>query len=407
MTEITLQEVFAQKHNPYPAYAQLREQGALTRWNWMGMDMWLATTYEDTFAILKDPRLTIDMQKLLPPAHEQSPRAGSTARYMPLAGMRHLLNTDPPDHSRLRTLVSKAFTPRMIEQLRPRVQQIADDLLDAVQEQGEMDLVADFAFPLPIIVISEMLGIPSEHRQQFRTWTQTIVQSQGAALSPEKQAAGLAAEEAFINYVKALIVEKQKHPDNSLTSDLVCIEEQGDKLSESELISMIFLLLTAGHETTVNLLGNGTLALLEHTDQLELLRSDPGLLASAVEELLRYTTPVSLTAPRWALEDITLHGQVIRRGEMVRCVLMGANTDPQQFADPEVLNILRRENQQLAFGKGIHFCLGAPLARLEGQIAFGTLLRRMPHLRLATSPEQITYRDAGSLRALASLPVRF
>ncbi|EFH83696.1 cytochrome P450 family protein [Ktedonobacter racemifer] len=407
MTEITLQEVFAQKHNPYPAYARLREQGPLARWNWMGQDMWLATTYEDIIALLKDPRLTIDMQKLLSPGHEQSPGGGYSARYVPLAGMRHLLNTDLPDHSRLRTLVSKAFTPRMIEQLRPRIQQIADDLLDAVQEQGEMDLVADFAFPLPINVISEMLGVPSEDRQQFRTWTQTIVQSQGAALSSEKQDAGRAAEAEFINYVKALIATKRKHPDNSLTSDLVRVEEQGDKLSENELISMIFLLLTAGHETTVNLLGNGTLALLEHTDQLELLRADPSLLPSAIEELLRYTTPVSLTAPRWALEDIVLHGQVIRRGEMVRCALLGANTDPQEFADPEVLNILRQENQHLAFSKGIHFCLGAPLARLEGQIAIGTLLRRLPHLRLAVSPEQIAYKDAGSLRALAALPVTF
>lgn len=407
MTEITLQEVFAQKHNPYPAYARLREQGPLARWNWMGLDIWLATTYEDIIALLKEPRLTIDVQKLLPPGHEQSPGGGSAARYVPLAGMRHLLNTDLPDHSRLRTLVSKAFTPRMIEQLRPRIQQIADDLLDAVQEQGEMDLVADFAFPLPIIVISEMLGVPSEDRQQFRTWTQTIVQSQGAALSSEKQAAGRAAEAEFINYVKALIAEKQKHSDNSLTSELVRVEEQGDKLSENELVSMIFLLLTAGHETTVNLLGNGTLALLEHTDQLELLRSDPGLLPSAIEELLRYTTPVSLTAPRWALEDIVLHGQVIRRGEMVRCALLAANTDPQEFADPEVLNILRQENQHLAFSKGIHFCLGAPLARLEGQVALGTLLRRLPHLRLAVSPEQIAYKDAGSLRVLAALPVTF
>ncbi|GHO62463.1 polyketide biosynthesis cytochrome P450 PksS [Ktedonobacter sp. SOSP1-52] len=407
MTEITLQDVFAQKHNPYPAYARLREQGPLARWNWMGQDMWLATTYEDIIVLLKDPRLTIDMQKLLPPGHEQSPGGGSAERYVPLAGMRHLLNTDLPDHSRLRTLVSKAFTPRMIEQLRPRIQQIADDLLDAVQEQGEMDLVANFAFPLPIIVISEMLGVPSEDRQQFRTWTQTIVQSQGAALSSEKQAAGRAAEAEFINYVKTLIATKRKHPDNSLTSDLVRVEEQGDKLSENELISMIFLLLTAGHETTVNLLGNGTLALLEHTDQLELLRSDPGLLPSAIEELLRYTTPVSLTAPRWALEDIVLHDQVIRRGEMVRCALLGANTDPQEFADPEALNILRQENQHLAFSKGIHFCLGAPLARLEGQVALGTLLRRLPNLRLAVSPEQVAYKDAGSLRAIAALPVKF
>ena len=360
---------------------------------------WIVTRYADVRTVLTDPRMAKDVHRW--PGGGRSRPSEATGVYA------HMLHADPPDHTRLRHLVSKAFTPRMIEQLRPRIQQIADELLNAVQEQGEMDLVADFAFPLPIIVISEMLGIPSEHRQQFRTWTQTIVQSQSATLSPEKQAQGLAAEEEFINYVKALIANKQKHPDNSLTSDLVRVEEQGDKLSENELISMIFLLLTAGHETTGHLLGNGTLALLEHMDQLELLRADPGLLPSAVEELLRYTAPVSLTAPRWALEDVVLHGQVIRRGEMVRCALLAANTDPQQFADPEVLNILRQENQHLAFSKGIHFCLGAPLARLEGQIAIGTLLRRLPNLRLAVPPEQIAYKDAGSLRVLAALPVRF
>lgn len=188
---------------------------------------------------------------------------------------------------------------------------------------------------------------------------------------------------------------------------LVQVEEKGDVFSENELISMIFLLITAGHETTVNLIGNGMLALLEHPEQMHLLRANPTLLSSAVEELLRYTSPVTLSAPRWAGDDITLHGQVIHKGEMVRCALLAANIDSQQFSDPETLNILRQENQHLAFGKGVHFCLGAPLARLEGLITIGTLLRRLPHLHLACNPEQLSWKEGGSIRNLVALPVTF
>lgn len=367
--------------------------------------MWLATNYDDVIAILKDTRFTLDRQKIESSEERQSATSESAPRYVPLIGMRHLLNTDPPDHTRLRSLVSKAFTPRMIEQLRPRIQQITDELLDAVQSQGRMDLIADFAYPLPITVISEMLGVPPKDRKPFRAWTQAIVQGQSTV--QEREAAGMAAEEAFITYIKTLLAEKRAHPDNDLTSGLVRAEENGDTLSENELISMIFLLITAGHETTVNLIANGTLALLEHPEQMNQLRADPTLLPSAIEELLRYTAPVSLSAVRWASEDIAVHDKVIRKGEMVRCALLGANTDPQQFPDPAVLDILRRENQHVAFGKGVHYCLGAPLARLEGQIAIGTLLRRLPHLRLAQDPEQLAWKEAGSLRVLVALPVAF
>jgi cytochrome P450 PksS len=404
MAQITLNDLFSHKHNPYPFYAQLREQAPLARFSWGGGEMWLVTAYDEVVAILKDPRFTLDIQKTKQPVNKQQTTSESESRYMPLAWSRHLLNTDAPDHTRLRTLVSKAFTPRIIEQLRPRIQQIMDELLDAVLKQGEMDLMADIAVPLPITVISELLGIPVADRQPFRAWTQTIVQSQGAASGSE---AGRAAEEAFITYIKTLIAQKRAHPEDDLTSGLVQAEEKGDVLSENDLISMIFLLITAGHETTVNLIGNGMLALLEHPDQMNLLRNDLTLLPAAIEELLRYTSPVTLTAPRWACEDITLHGQVIHKGEMVRCALLAANTDPQQFPDPAVLDILRQEKQHLAFGKGIHFCLGAPLARLEGQIAIGTLLQRLPHLRLACDPEQLSWKEGGSLRNLVALPVTF
>jgi cytochrome P450 len=404
MTQITLNDVIAHKHNPYPYYARLREQEPLTQFAWRGMDMWMATTYDDTMAILKDPRFVLDRPQVEPVVGEPSARGESTPRYMPLAGSRHLLNTDPPDHTRLRALVSKAFTPRMIEQLRPRIQQITDELLNAVQDSGQMDLIADFAFPLPIIVISEMLGIPATDRQQFRAWTQAIIQG----MEPGYETAAMAAEDAFIHYIKTLIADKRAHPDNCLTSGLAQANEQGDSLNENELVSMIFFLITAGHETTVNLIGNGMLALLEYPEQMDLLRADlTALLPAAVEELLRYTAPVSLSSPRWASEDISMHDKVIRKGEMVRCALLAANTDPQQFADPEMLNILRQEKQHLAFSKGIHFCLGAPLARLEGQIAIGTLLRRLPHLQQAHDPAQLAWKEAGLLRNLVALPVTF
>ena len=280
MAQITLSDLFSHRHNPYPFYAQLREQEPLAHFTWQGGAMWIATTYDDVVAILKDPRLTLDLQKVQSAESGQSSTEASTPPYAPLAWSRHLLNTEPPDHTRLRHLVSKAFTPRMIEQLRPRIQQTTDELLNMVQHQGKMDLIADFAFPLPITVISEMLGIPTTQRMSFRSWTQEIIQGQGVGSSPEQEAKSRAAEQAFIDYIKVLLAEKRVHPDNDLTSELVRAEENGDTFSESELISMIFLLIVAGHETTVNLIGNGTLALLQHPDQIQRLRQNPSLISS-------------------------------------------------------------------------------------------------------------------------------
>jgi cytochrome P450 PksS len=363
------------------------------------------TRYDDVIAVLKDPRFIKDPQKQFPQAPDEPAQADERASVIKrlLAFRRDMLVSDPPDHTRLRGLVSKAFTPRMIEQLRPRMQQITDALLDAVQDQGQMDLIADFAFPLPITVISEMLGIPTADRAQFRVWSQRLVTGP-AGPEPEK---ALAAIEAFAQYIKALLQDKRTHPGTDLISGMVQAEERGDRLSETELISTVFLLIVAGHETTVNLIGNGTLALLQHPEQLDRLRADFSLLPGAVEELLRYTAPVSLSSPRWASEEIVWRDQVIHKGEMVFVSLIAADTDPERFSDPEVLDLARRENPHLAFGKGIHFCLGAPLARLEGQIALGTLLRRLPHLRLAGDPEHLTWTPSPILRGLTSLPVAF
>jgi cytochrome P450 len=394
MTEITMHDLLSQetKSNPHTFYTQLRSTESLFYVE--GLNAWVLTTYEDAMWLLKDSRFTKDMRKIAHLEEEQNP-----AYEMIASHMRNMLMTDPPDHTRLRTLVSKAFTPRMIEQLRPRIQQITDELLDAVQEQGEMDLIPDFAYPLPITVISEMLGIPATDRQRFRTWTQAIVNMQ--------EEARVTALQEFLHYIKTLLDEKRVHPGNDLTSSLVQVEENGDQLRENELVSMLFLLIVAGHETTVNLLGNGTLALLQHPDQLQQLQHDPTLFPTAVEELLRYTAPVSLSDERWASEDIVLHGKLIRKGQMVIAALISANADPQQFPAGETLDITRRENQHLAFGKGIHYCLGAPLARLEGQIAFSTLFQRLPNLRLAIEPAQLVWNANPMLRGLKSLPVTF
>jgi cytochrome P450 len=403
--KITVGDLLAQEtiRNPSVFYAHLRAQEPLISIDdFLGKGKaWIITNYDDALALLKDPRFTKDWRKVLQPAGDK-PISSSENLFLIL--MQNMITVDPPDHTRLRGLVSKAFTPRMIEQLRPRIQQITDELLDAVQERGAMDLINDFAYPLPITVISEMLGIPVADRHQFRTWTQAMLNT--GEQSQQEAIMGSSIAE-FVQYIRTFLDEKRVRPGNDMTSSLVQAEENGDMLSENELISMIFLLIVAGHETTVNLIGNGTLALLQHPDQLRRIQLDPALIPSAIEELLRYTAPVNLSDERWASEDISMHGQVIRKGEIVYASLIGANTDPQQFHDPEMLDVTRRENQHLAFGKGIHYCLGAPLARLEGQIAFATLIKRLPDLRLATDPAQLTWNNNPMLRGLRSLPVTF
>jgi cytochrome P450 len=317
-----------------------------------------------------------------------------------------MLSVDEPGHRRLRSLVSKAFTPRYIESLRPRIQEIADELLDEVQEQGQMDLVESYAFPLPINVISEMLGVPKADRPQIHIWSETIATGDRfveAGASEER----LANLRAFKAYVMQLVAEKRKHPQNDLVSQLIAIEEEGNQLSEPELLSMITLLIFAGHETTSNLIGIGTLMLLDHPDQLAKLKADLSLVSSTVEELLRFNGPVIMPVPRFATEDIELAGQHIKKGDLLITALISANRDEKQFTDPDELDIARTLNRHIAFGQGIHVCLGAPLARLEGNIAFTTLFRRMPNLRLSVPRESITWRISANLRGLTALPVSF
>lgn len=404
MAEINYSDLMAQDtlRDPLTFYARLREREPLSAFTFGPVKIWVvSTTYDESVELLKDPRLIKDVSKLSPETTSQLfQQYGETFRLL----MQNMLGADPPDHTRLRGLVSKAFTPRMIEQLRPRIQRITDDLLDAVQERGKMDLVADFAYPLPITVISEMLGIPVEDRARFRSWTQEMLI---AFSTPGQETRAIASGDTFIAYIKDLLAKKREQPGADLISGLLLAEEQGDKLSEDELISTIWLLIVAGHETTVNLLSNGILALLQHPEQFNLLRDNPDLITSAVEELLRYTGPVLFSGSRGASEDVPFHGEMIHKGDGVRIASLAADTDPAQFKDPEKLDITRPENQHLAFGKGIHYCLGAPLARLEAQIAFGALVRRLPNLRLACEPEQLAWNPLANLRSLKSLPVTF
>ncbi|MED2490559.1 cytochrome P450 [Bacillus thuringiensis] len=366
---------------------------------------WVALHYDDVITILKDSRFIKDLRKFTPLHDKQHPileNPVASKLFDWLMNMPNMLTVDPPDHTRLRRLVSKAFTPRMIEDLRPRIQQIADELLVAVQEQGKMEIISDFAYPLPIIVISEMLGIPTTDRSQFREWTKVLM---NASVYPSEGAAVTTTLEKFIQYIEALLNEKRLNPDADLISELVQTKEQEDKLSNNELLSTIWLLIIAGHETTVNLISNGVLALLQHPEQMNLLRENPSLISSAVDELLRYSGPVMFIS-RLASEDMTIHGKIIRKGDLVLLSLTAANIDPQKFTYPEILNISREENNYLAFGAGIHHCLGAPLARLEGQIALGTLLQRLPNLRLAIKPDQLNYNHS-KIRSLVNLPVFF
>lgn len=314
----------------------------------------------------------------------------------------HMLNRDGDDHRRLRALVSKAFTPKVIEAMRPRVEAIAAALLDRVAAQGRMELIGGYAFPLPITVIAELLGVPTDRQEDFRRWSDAFVTP---AITPEEQRASLGQLQAFAAYMQQLVAERRRGPRDDLISRLIQAEEHGDRLSESELFSMIALLIVAGHETTVSLIGNATLALLQHPHALAELRQQPALIPGAIEELLRYDSPVERSLVRFVARDVRLGGQQLRRGELLIAVLGSANRDEARFGDPTNLDIHRAPNPHLAFGKGIHYCLGAPLARLEGEIALRALIQRFPDLRLADRSADLAWRAVPLFRSLVRLPV--
>jgi cytochrome P450 len=381
--------------DPYPTYHRLRSEDPVHH---SPLGFWVLTRYDDVVAALRDPRLAKEAIASFVAARFGAP--------VPAMGL-SMLDRDPPDHTRLRGLVSKAFTPRVVEGLRPRIQEIVDGLIDRAAGRSSMDLIEEFAYPIPVVVICEMLGVPVEDHERFKGWGLDIARGLDLIwLGPDSEVGrrSVAARQALADYFRGLIAQRRAAPRNDLLSGLIAAEEAGDKLNEVELLATCILLLIAGHETTVNLIGNGTLALLRHRDQLQRLRREPALIGTAIEELLRFDGPVQRTA-RIPSEDVVFGGRTIAKGEMVMPFIGAADRDPAQFPDPDRLDIGRADNRHIAFGWGIHFCLGAPLARLEGQIAINTLVRRLPKLELATPEPE--YRQSLTLRGLKALPVAF
>ena len=382
--------------DPYSVHARLRAQRPVTPVILPGgPGAWLITGYAEARAALADPRLS----KHMPGWH---PEPDSIIAALDL----HMLNSDPPDHERLRKLVNKAFTARRVERLRPRITAITAGLLEAMpahrgrRVQAEVDLLASFAFPLPITVICELLGIPAGDRDDFRTWSATIVANAPAPEVFQAHATDMA------RYFTALLAAKRREPGDDLLSALIAARDEEDSLSENELVSMAFLLLVAGHETTVNLIASGVLALLLNPAELARLRAEPALINGAVEELLRYVSPVNHTTFRCAAEPVEIGGVRISRGDPVLIALSGANRDPARFGDPGRLNLGRDSAGHLAFGHGIHYCLGAPLARLEAEIAISALLARFGSISLAVPAASLRWRPSTLIHGLESLPVR-
>jgi cytochrome P450 len=375
--------------DPYIHYKRLRDERPIHFNEARGS--WILTRYNDMADVLRD--------------HDRfSAERGGPANYSTDEMPRSMLASDPPHHTRLRTLVNKAFTARTVDRLRQRIQQIVDGLLDEVAEAGEMEAITDFAYPLPITVIAEMLGVPSSDRDFFRDASSKIA----VALGPINDiAVGMAALEGrnqLIDYFNELVPKRKGDPRDDLISAMLAAEEAGDFLSHGELLAMLLLLLVAGHETTVNLIGNGLLALLRDPEQAERLRTDESIERSAVEEFLRYDSPVQFTG-RLVLEDFELDGRLIKKGSGISTIVASANRDPEVFADPDVLDLGRDPCPHLSFSAGIHYCLGAQLARLEGQIALSTVVRRFPNLKIAT--EDLEWRPAPILRGLVALPITF
>lgn len=385
--------------DPFPFYARLRLEQPIYRARLGRQNAWLVTRYDDVMVLLKDERFVKNKANLN--GVTRTGERWTPGFIKPL--LRNMLDLDDPDHARLRALVHKAFTPSRVEQLQGRVQGISDQLLTKIQEQRRLDLVRDFALPLPLAVISELLGIPATDREQFHHWTKKIL------LPPStlNTLLALPALAALMRYFRRLFVQRRAEPRDDLITALVQAEEAGDRLSEDELLAMVTILIIAGHETTVNLIASGTLALLQHPDQLALLHSNPALIRPAVEELLRFTAPVAEATERYACEDVTWHGVTIPRGALTLGVLASANRDETAFERPDVLDIRREKNRHLAFGYGVHACVGMPLARLEGQIAINTLVQRLPNLRLAVPAEQLRWRATPMVRGLEALPVQF
>ncbi len=416
--------------NPYPFYAQLRSQDPI-HWD-EEMGFWVLTRYSDIDSLYTDDRfsraqglmrgferLPKDEQRIAEPVYHSFSKT--------------MFYADPPYHTHLRGLMNNAFTPRRVEQMRPYIQQIVDDLLDAAQTKGEMDVIHDFAYPLPVMVIAELLGLPAHDRARFKKWSDDLFAILGTVRHlPHLMERAARSLNEMTEYVNALSLERRDQPKDDLLSALLAVaEDDGETacphpapdsasphaqrtghlirereavstLTQEELVANINILLSTGHETTTHLIGNGLLALLQHPDQLQKLQNQPALLTSAIEEMLRYDNPVQITY-RSALEDAEINGKLIRKGDLVNTIISSANRDSSRFTDPDRFDITRNEGRHLSFGLGIHFCIGASLVRLEAEIAFATILRRFPNLKLAT--EKLDWQEHPVFRGLKSLPV--
>ncbi|MCY7340746.1 MAG: cytochrome P450 [Pseudonocardia sp.] len=374
--------------DPYPAYATLRADEPVRRVDMPDGPVWLISRYDDVRAALTDARFSKDWRWTMP----AEARATTPHTQIPM-----MILMDPPEHTRLRKLVSRAFTLRRMEDLRPRVEQIASDLLDALPVGGTVDIMADYAYLLPVQVICELLGVPSADRDDFAAWSATLVD--------ESSAEDTTAAAAKLDDYLTRLIDAKTEPDDGLLSALIEVAEDEDRLSREELVAMAMLLLIAGHETTVNLIGNGLLALLTHPEQLALLRARPELLPSAVEEFLRWDSPVYNTPVRFASADVEVAGVTVPAGSVVMLATGAANRDGERFPDADRLRIDRDTSGHVAFGHGLHHCLGAQLARIEGQVGIGLLLARRPELALAVDPDQVARRRSTMIRGLSSLPV--
>ncbi|HEV7684327.1 MAG TPA: cytochrome P450 [Pyrinomonadaceae bacterium] len=378
------------KANPYPFYARLRSEAPICPTRFLGAPAWLVTRYADVVNLLKDERMVKDW----PPV----------TRWVHLVAgpiTRHMLNKDPPDHTRLRRLVHKAFTPNLIERWRERIQSVCDDLLNRLETNRRMDLMNEYSLPLPLTIMAELLGMPEEDRRQFHKRSRS-------SLSHSTILGVLAAapdQRLLTRQIRNLVKRRRHESGEDLVTALIEAEEAGDKLSEKELVGTIFFLLIAGYETTVNLIGVGALALLQDFRARQDFMQCPQLAEPALEELLRYTSPLDIATQRFAREDLTINSIRISRGDALFAVLGSANRDETEFPDPDTLDIRRVPNKHLAFGQGVHFCLGAPLARLDAQIALTTLFRRFPTLRLSQPAESLRWRKSLIVRGLESLPV--
>ena len=390
------------RRDPYPTYAHLRAMHPVTRARIpIYGESWLVTRYDDVARGLRHPALSSDAR-----------RAGGRAardeldRWMPKVFkvlQRSMVTVDDPDHRRLRNLVHQAFTPRRVERLTADIDAIVDRLLDDLARAKRADLLAAYALPLPLTIIGNMLGVPNAERSKFRRWSAEFLEA--GAGDPTVFLRQIPNALRLARFFRELIARRRAEPSDDLVTALVQAEEARDRLSEDELVGAIFLLLPAGHETTVNLIGTGVLGLLQFPEQFARLRERPELIDTAIEEILRWGNPVEHGTARYALNDLELAGWTIPKGSVVTLLLASANRDEERFADPDTLDIARDPNRHLAFGLGIHYCLGAPLARLEGRIAIQKLVQRFPDLRLATATSQLRWRDTIAVRGLRALPV--